>query len=72
MMKTRSTAIEERLDLHLTDCSDDDPANLVPRNLRHDVIHRTEPLWIVFVADITIKENETTIDAWRLEIMEKW
>jgi hypothetical protein len=31
----------KKLDLHLIDSFDDDPANLVPRTLCHDVIHRT-------------------------------
>ncbi|PON98649.1 Pectate lyase [Trema orientale] len=38
----------------VTDSSDNDPARPVPGTLRHAVI-QTEPLWIVFAADMTIK-----------------
>ncbi|XP_008233253.1 PREDICTED: probable pectate lyase 5 [Prunus mume] len=38
----------------VTDSSDRDPANPVPGTLRHAVI-QTEPLWIIFSADMTIK-----------------
>ncbi|XP_061995993.1 probable pectate lyase 18 [Rosa rugosa] len=38
----------------VTDSSDRDPANPTPGTLRHAVI-QTEPLWIIFSADMTIK-----------------
>ncbi|KAM1125734.1 hypothetical protein ACFX13_041766 [Malus domestica] len=38
----------------VTDSSDSNPANPTPGTLRHAVI-QTEPLWIIFSADMTIK-----------------
>ncbi|KAF5177790.1 Pectate lyase [Thalictrum thalictroides] len=44
----------------VTDSSDNDPVNPPPGTLRHAVI-QTEPLWIIFSANMLIKLNEELI-----------
>ncbi|GMN52878.1 hypothetical protein TIFTF001_022022 [Ficus carica] len=49
----------------VTDSSDNDPARPVPGTLRHAVI-QTEPLWIIFSADTTIKlKHELIVNSFK-------
>ncbi|XP_060675594.1 probable pectate lyase 18 isoform X2 [Ziziphus jujuba] len=49
----------------VTDSSDRDAANPIPGTLRHAVI-QTEPLWIVFSADMTIKlKHELIVNSFK-------